>query len=141
MSDGPQNLNQHELEELTEFFLYTMPMAQRERLMAEKPVLYHKLFPGVHAEDILRNVRAAITPVSSWQTMEPLADWEKELLKSVGRIQPANAYPTVVYYIRRNQKIAAIKEYRRLTDCGWVESKDAVDAVWDNYMHNCPAKD
>jgi hypothetical protein len=134
MSDGPQNLTQHELEELAEFFMYEMSMAQRERLMAEKPVLYRKLYPDASTEAILRRVRKAITPVVSWQEMEPLADWEKELLDSGKRIlPPAYRYPAVVEAMSSNQKIKAIKEYRVATGASLKDAKDAVDDVYASY--------
>lgn len=47
-------------EELAEWFLNLMPMEQRRKLMAERPLLYNRVFPGVKAGTILTHVADAL---------------------------------------------------------------------------------
>jgi len=49
-------LGSGDAEDLAEFAIRHMPMALRRRLMAERPVLYARAFPGVHPAAILARV-------------------------------------------------------------------------------------
>jgi len=60
-------LGQNDLERLVEWFTYSMPMDQRHRLMAEMPVLYAKLFPGVRPSAVTAEVAVGIERVREEQ--------------------------------------------------------------------------
>lgn len=58
--DSVYNLGIRDTEELADFLLYHITMEQRDQLMAERPVLYSRLFPGVSPETLAFRVSAAI---------------------------------------------------------------------------------
>ncbi len=59
-----------DMEDVTAFFVRHMTMDQRERLMAERPLVYARLFPGASREVILRAV------ISSMPQGEPV-NWQQ----------------------------------------------------------------
>lgn len=61
--DDTSRLSTHELETAVRWFTYHMPSEQRGRLMAEMPVLYAKLFPGVSPKAVLERVAAGLEGV------------------------------------------------------------------------------
>jgi hypothetical protein len=89
--DAVGNLGFNETEDLARFLVHHMTMEQRGRLMAERPVIYARLFPTVTPETISFKVDAAIhadrgTPV-------PNADEDFPGDKSDG----STVYPPVDY--------------------------------------------
>jgi hypothetical protein len=67
--DGIHNLGTRDTEDLAEFLLYHLSMELRGKLMAERPVLYSRLFPNVAPETLSFRVSERIhaeqgTPVS-----------------------------------------------------------------------------
>lgn len=67
--DGIHNLGIRDTEELAEYLLYHMSMELRGKLMAERPVLYSRLYPKVTPETLSFSVSERIhdeqgTPVS-----------------------------------------------------------------------------
>jgi hypothetical protein len=54
------NLGIRDTEDLAEFLLYHLTMELRGKLMAERPVLYSRLYPGVSPETLAFRVSAAI---------------------------------------------------------------------------------
>jgi hypothetical protein len=61
-------------EELAEFTIAHMPMELRRKLMAERPVLYARAFPGVSPAAILARVAAALRDAVSGQATDRAAD-------------------------------------------------------------------
>lgn len=55
-----QDLTHNELEMLAGWFTARMPMEQRHELMAELPVLYARLFPGVAPTVVLNEVQRTL---------------------------------------------------------------------------------
>jgi hypothetical protein len=58
--DGIPNLDARDTEVLAEWFLYHMTMEQRWALMADHPLVYSRMFPGVPADRIAGAVREKI---------------------------------------------------------------------------------
>jgi hypothetical protein len=68
-TDGIVNLGIRDTEDLAEFLLYHLSMELRGKLMAERPVLYSRLYPTVSAETLAFKVSETIhaeqgTPVT-----------------------------------------------------------------------------
>lgn len=61
-NENGRALGLYETEVLAEWFLNQMPMEQRHQLMAELPVIYHHLYPGVPASTIASAVAHAVSP-------------------------------------------------------------------------------
>jgi hypothetical protein len=54
--DGVQNLGIRDTEDLAEWFVYHLSMEQRAKLMAERPVIYARMYP--HTRDaVVEHVR------------------------------------------------------------------------------------
>lgn len=102
-------------EELALWFKHVMTADQRATLMAERPLLYARIFPEVNKAELLRMVRESLEYGS------PLAD----------------EFAEVESAIRQGSKLRAIKAYRNATGASLVLAKDAVEAVWDQYQV-CP---
>ena len=60
-----------DMEEVAEWLLYHMSMEQRGALMAERPLLYARLFPGVSAEAILDVVSSGIQALPRRESLRP----------------------------------------------------------------------
>ena len=60
MAHGLHNLGIRDTEDLAEYLLYNLSMELRRKLMAERPVLYSRLYPTVDAETLAFAVSAAI---------------------------------------------------------------------------------
>jgi hypothetical protein len=58
--DGIHNLGIRDTEELAEYLLYHISMELRGKLMAERPVLYSRLFPTVTPENLAFRVSDTI---------------------------------------------------------------------------------
>jgi hypothetical protein len=58
--DGIHNLGIRDTEDLAEYLLYHLSMELRGKLMAERPVLYSRLFPGVAPETLAFRVSERI---------------------------------------------------------------------------------
>jgi hypothetical protein len=61
-------------EELAEFVIHHMPMELRRRLMAERPVLYARAFPGVSPAAILGRVADGLRDAIDGQAAGRAAD-------------------------------------------------------------------
>ena len=60
MRDGIHNLGIRDTEELAEYLLYHLSSELRGKLMAERPVLYSRLYPKVSAENLAFRVSQTI---------------------------------------------------------------------------------
>lgn len=58
--DGIHNLGIRDTEDLAEYLLYHLSMELRGKLMAERPVLYSRLYPSVDAETLAFKVSETI---------------------------------------------------------------------------------
>jgi hypothetical protein len=58
--DGIHNLGIRDTEDLAEFLLYHITVELRGKLMAERPVLYSRLFPTVSPETLAFRVSEVI---------------------------------------------------------------------------------
>lgn len=58
--DGIHNLGIRDTEDLAEYLLHYLSMPLRLKLMAERPLLYSRLYPEVDAETIAFTVSAAV---------------------------------------------------------------------------------
>ena len=58
--DGIHNLGIRDTEDLAEFLLYHLSAELRRKLMAERPVLYARIFPQVTPETLAFRVSEAI---------------------------------------------------------------------------------
>lgn len=61
-NNNGEQLSIRDAEVLAEWFLHNMSMEQRHQLMAELPVIYHHLYPGVPASTIASAVAHAVSP-------------------------------------------------------------------------------
>jgi hypothetical protein len=63
-------LGHNDLERLVDWFTYSMPMDQRHRLMADMPLVYARLFPGVRPAAVTEEVAVGIEAVREEQRIK-----------------------------------------------------------------------
>jgi hypothetical protein len=68
-------------EELATWFLHKMGTELRARLMAERPVLYARVYPSVNPDAIMRNVTAGLARVQQSQAEAFAAAADRHLLR------------------------------------------------------------
>jgi hypothetical protein len=79
-------------EELAEFFIRHMPMDLRRRLMAERPLLYARVFPAVKPAILLARVAHGLAGVNESQAEAHAAHADQLLSRSATADRLASAW-------------------------------------------------
>jgi hypothetical protein len=78
-TNGTRPLAIGDASELAEWFIYHMPMDLRRRLMAERPLLYARVFPGINPAVLLERVARGLADAAEVQAATRACDADELL--------------------------------------------------------------